>query len=101
MTDIHVQKESNRGMKKKCDEEPVIESCHLINCKDYEGQNTYIKEGGKKTANESDCFFSLWELKMLKLQEMQMGTMRIRNRVADKDEKRLKVTSLPNTGTIA
>lgn len=89
-------------MKEKCDEEPVIESCHLINCKDYIGQNIYIKEGGKKTANESDwVFFSLSELKMLKLQEMQMETMRIRNRVSDKDEERLKVTSLPNTGTIA
>lgn len=46
-------------------------------------------------------FFPLSELKMLRLQEMQMGTMRIRNRVSDKDEERLKVTGLPNTGTIA
>lgn len=100
MTDIHVQKESNRGMKEKCDEEAVIESCHLINCRHYEGQNIYIKEGEKR-ANESGWFFSLSELKMLKLPEMQTGTMRIRSRVADKDEERLKVTGLPNTGTIA
>lgn len=87
-------------MKEKCDEEPVTESCHLINCKDYEGQNMYIKEG-ENSKWKWLSFFSLSELKMLRLQEMQMGTMRIRNRVSDKDEERLKVTGLPNTGTIA
>lgn len=87
-------------MKEKCDEEPVIGSCHLINCKDYEGQNIYIKEG-ENSKWKWLFFFSLSELKMLRLQEMQMGTMRIRNRVSDKDKERLKVTGLPNTGTIA
>lgn len=56
-TDIHVQKESNRDMKEKCDEEPVIESCHLINCKDYEGQNMYIKEGEKQQMKVIVFFF--------------------------------------------